>query len=142
MFFGIIFNNLVLGNNLAIKPIILCGGSGTRLWPESRKTFPKQFIPLIKNKSLLDLTLGRLKFLKKISIPTILVSKHYKFYVEESLKRNNLQADLILEPEGRGTTAAIYLAAKFSSHKDQLLIMPSDHLMDNNSLFYQNISLD
>ncbi len=125
---------------MKIKPIILCGGSGTRLWPESRKSFPKQFLPLIKNKSLLDLTLNRLKYFKKILEPTILTSNSYKFYVLEALKRNNLKGNLILEPEARGTTAAIYIAAKFSSPKDQLLIMPSDHLIENNALFYQNIS--
>ena len=117
---------------MKIKPIILCGGSGTRLWPESRKKFPKQFIPLFKKKSLFDLTLDRLKDFKHCLEPMILTSKDFKYYVKDSLKKNNLKAKLILEPEGKGTTAAIYLAAKFSSVKDKLLIMPSDHLINNN----------
>ena len=57
---------------MSIKPIILCGGSGTRLWPESRKSMPKQFIPIIDKKSLLDLTIERLLEFKNAEKPIII----------------------------------------------------------------------
>ncbi len=69
---------------MSIKPVILCGGSGTRLWPESRKRFPKQFITLHKGKSLFDLTLKRLKAFK-YQEPIIITSKNQSFLVKESL---------------------------------------------------------
>ena len=63
---------------MSLKPIILCGGSGTRLWPASRKRMPKQFLPLFEDKTLLDLTLERVKLLKNIEKP-ILISSRSRF---------------------------------------------------------------
>ena len=124
---------------MTVKPIILCGGSGTRLWPESRKSMPKQFIPLFDNKSLLDLTLERILIIKEKKKPIIVTSKDYGFFVKASLEKYNLEADIILEPESKNTTAAIYFAAKTSNIDDTLLIMPSDHLIPAKNEFINNI---
>ncbi|MDA9170445.1 mannose-1-phosphate guanylyltransferase/mannose-6-phosphate isomerase [Alphaproteobacteria bacterium] len=124
---------------MSIRSIILCGGSGTRLWPESRKSLPKQFIPILKNKSLLDLTLERMLCIEDQLKPIIVCNKQHGFLVKDSLKKYKLDASIILESEGKNTTAAIYLAAKFCAPNDKLIIMPSDHLITDNDQFHQDI---
>lgn len=124
---------------MPLKPIILCGGSGTRLWPESRKSLPKQFIPILKKKSLFEFTIERIISFNEMLKPIIVCNKKYVFFVNEILDKLNLDADLILEPEGRNTTAAIYLAAKTCNKKDNLIIMPSDHLIENYEKFNEDI---
>ena len=125
---------------MGIKPIILCGGSGIRLWPESRKKHPKQFIPLFEGQTLLDLTIERLIQFKNTKKPIIVASNDHYFYINQALERYKIQATVILEPEGKNTTAAIYLAAKASNKDDNLLIMPSDHAIPNKNKFIQLIN--
>lgn len=125
---------------MKFKPIILCGGSGTRLWPTSRENFPKQFIPLFQKKSLLELTIERILKIKKIEKPLFVTSKSYGFFVTQTLNKYGLEADIILEPESKNTTAAVYLAAKLSKPDDKLLIMPSDHLIIEEDEFIQNLN--
>ena len=125
---------------MSIKIIILCGGSGSRLWPESRESLPKQFIPIFDGKSLLDLTIERMLNIKNQKKPIIVCNKKHGFLVRDSLDKFKLKADILLEPEGKNTTAAIYLAAKNSSKNDNLLIMPSDHLIPNHKEFVKNIN--
>jgi mannose-1-phosphate guanylyltransferase/mannose-6-phosphate isomerase len=126
---------------MSFKPIILCGGSGTRLWPASRKHLPKQFLPLFEDKTLLDLTIERIKFFKNIKKPILISSKNHGFHVSNALDKNNLKASIILEPIGKNTTAAIYLAAKSSAKNDILLIMSSDALITDNQYFSNKIDL-
>ena len=112
---------------MKITPVVLCGGSGTRLWPLSRKSFPKQFVPLIGNKSLLQLTLERLAGLA-LNADAAKASKHivcvaseeHRFLVSDALEAANLAlgsgADqvnktVLLEPIGKNTAAAMALAA-------------------------------
>ena len=78
-----------------IIPVILCGGSGTRLWPESRQAFPKQFIPVINGKSLFDLTLGRLKKIKNISNPIIIANENYRYLIKDALLKQNINATML-----------------------------------------------
>ncbi len=120
--------------------MILCGGSGTRLWPESREAFPKQFIPVINGKSLFDLTLGRLKKIKNISNPIIIANENYRYLIKDALLKQNINATMLLEPIGKNTTAAIYLASKVTMENDTLLIMPSDHYIGKSSVFIQSIN--
>ena len=67
-----------------IRPVILCGGSGIRLWPKSRESHPKQFIEITPNQNLLDLTLERIKIFKDILTPIIVCSYKHNFYVKDS----------------------------------------------------------
>jgi len=120
---------------MSIKPIILCGGSGTRLWPESRKSMPKQFKPIVDKKSLLDLTIERLIEFKNAKKPIIISAQDHSFYIKKILEKYKINATLMLEPEGKNTTAAIYLAAKSSDKTDNLIIMPSDHLIPDKIQF-------
>ena len=120
---------------MSIKPIILCGGSGQRLWPESRKKLPKQFINLLNSETLFELTLSRMKSLKNYIQPIIVTNEEYRFYVANSLKKYSVDAICINEPMSKNTTAAIYLSAKLSEPNDELLIMPSDHFIQEKTLF-------
>lgn len=117
-----------------IIPVILAGGSGTRLWPLSRKTSPKQFIKLIGNHSLFQQTLLRVKELSSVDEVIIMINQDHYFLCQDQvneLKMKNVK--MILEPCSRNTAPAIALAAHVvsRSHKDDpyLLILPADHLI-------------
>ncbi len=128
-----------------ITPVILCGGSGTRLWPLSRKSFPKQFLNLNKNtkKSLLQQTQERLLPLKNITPPIIICNEEHRFIVAEQMREIGVKPlSIILEPFGKNTAPAITLAALkvLNSKKDQiLLVLSSDHLMKNNKNFIKSV---
>jgi mannose-1-phosphate guanylyltransferase/mannose-6-phosphate isomerase len=94
----------------SIKPVILCGGSGTRLWPLSRESFPKQFAPLIDGQSLLGLTIDSVRLLGS---PSCIANEEHRFFVQELLQESseNLDASILLEPAGSNTAAAIICAA-------------------------------
>jgi mannose-1-phosphate guanylyltransferase/mannose-6-phosphate isomerase len=115
-----------------IKPIILCGGSGTRLWPLSRESFPKQFVALIDGKSLLELTLNRIK---QLGSPICITGEEHRFFVQNlinsDLKSDHSSALILLEPVGRNTAAAMASAAVMPgiSSSDLLLFLPSDHFI-------------
>jgi mannose-1-phosphate guanylyltransferase/mannose-6-phosphate isomerase len=112
-----------------IYPVILCGGSGTRLWPLSRKAFPKQFIPLLGEKSLLQLTLERVAPLaqgKPESITCVAAEEH-RFLVADMATQVGLSVRQILEPQAKNTAAAMALAALAVPGDALLLFCPADH---------------
>jgi mannose-1-phosphate guanylyltransferase / mannose-6-phosphate isomerase len=108
-----------------ITPVILCGGSGTRLWPLSRKSFPKQFVPLIGDKSLLELTLERVRTINKSVI--CVAAEDHRFLVAQALQASGVQGSILLEPVARNTAAAMAIAALSVTPDDLLLFCPSDH---------------
>ena len=113
-----------------ITPVILCGGSGTRLWPLSRKSFPKQFVPLVHNKSLLLLTLERVARINGDGAATEVIcvaSEDHRFLVGESLQVAKVKGQIILEPTPRNTAPAMALAALKVAPQELLLFCPSDH---------------
>lgn len=118
-------------NSTNITPVILSGGAGTRLWPLSRKSFPKQFVPLISNKSLFSLTLERLKRFSDSVM--IVAAEDHRFMISSEMEAAGLRGDIILEPSPRNTAAAICLAAIHASNSGQemLLFCPSDHHIPN-----------
>ncbi len=124
-----------------MRPVILCGGSGTRLWPKSRESLPKQFLPVFNEKSLLDLTVERILNIKFLKKPIFICNKNHGFLVKKTLEKYDLNAEIFLEPKSKNTCAAIYLAAKYCSEKENLLIMPSDHLIPNNKSFTEDITI-
>jgi mannose-1-phosphate guanylyltransferase / mannose-6-phosphate isomerase len=109
----------------SITPVILCGGSGTRLWPLSRKSFPKQFVPLIGNKSLLQLTMQRVASLGT-RVMTVAAEEH-RFMVADTLRQAKLRGTVVLEPVARNTAAAMALAALSVDADEFLLFCPADH---------------
>ena len=117
--------------NRTITPVILCGGSGTRLWPLSRKSFPKQFVPLIDSKSLLQLTLERVAQAGSdgttASEVICVAAEDHRFLVSEVMQAAGVKGQIILEPVARNTAAAMALAALTAAPQDLLLFCPSDH---------------
>ena len=120
-------------SSASITPIVLCGGSGTRLWPLSRKSFPKQFVPLIGNKSLLQLTLERVSLLSKTVI--CVASDEHRFLVTEAMQASEVQGTVLLEPVARNTAAAMAIAALVAKPEDLLLFCPSDHHIPDTAAF-------
>jgi len=116
-----------------ITSVILCGGSGTRLWPLSRKSFPKQFVPLIGNKSLLQLTLERVAILSKNII--CVASDEHRFLVDQAIKDAKVEGQVLLEPAPRNTAAAMAIASLTAKPEDLLLFCPSDHHIPDTDAF-------
>lgn len=126
-----------------IKPVILCGGTGTRLWPLSRESFPKQFVPLINGKSLLSLTIERVKALGS---PICVTNEEHRFFVKDLLNQESdfsgsQVTPILLEPAGRNTAAAMGAAALIPSiaPSDLLLFLPSDHFVPDVEAFVATI---
>src|SRR5690554_4322800 len=94
-----------------ITPVILCGGSGRRLWPLSRRAFPKQFVPLIGGRSLLELTLERVAPLADGRDLVCVAAEEHRFLVLDALRASGVAASVVLEPAGRDTAPAMALAA-------------------------------
>ena len=121
-----------------IYPVILCGGSGTRLWPLSRKSFPKQFVPLVDNKSLLQLTLERVAQINGSGpSPEVIcgAAEDHRFLVAEAMLAANVKRQIILEPVARNTAPAMALAALQLAPQNLLLFCPSDHHISDAQAF-------
>jgi len=114
-----------------ITPVVLSGGSGTRLWPLSRKLHPKQLLPLLNETSLLQDTINRLQGLKDVEKTVVICNEEYRFMVAEQARSTSVGASaIILEPIGRNTAPAIALAAFNAMQADEdsvLLVLPADH---------------
>ncbi len=129
----------------SIVPVILCGGIGTRLWPLSRKSFPKQFLSLDPNeeKSLLQKTQERINPISNLKNPILICNEDHRFIVAEQFREIKIQPKkIILEPFGRNTAPAITLAALASLENEDdphLLVLSSDHEIKNNVKFLEVI---
>jgi mannose-1-phosphate guanylyltransferase/mannose-6-phosphate isomerase len=125
-----------------IKSIILCGGSGTRLWPISRESFPKQFVPLIEGRSLLELTLGRVS---SFGSSICVTNEEHRFFVQDLMSHDfqseNNPSSILLEPAGRNTAAAMVSSALMPgiSPSDLLLFLPSDHFVPDVDAFVSTV---
>ena len=127
----------VQSNSAPVTPVILCGGSGTRLWPLSRKSFPKQFVPLIDGKSLLQLTLERVGQVSPNAPKTTLcvAAEDHRFLVAEAMQAARVGSSIILEPCGKNTAAAMALAALQAQPQELLLFCPADHHIPDSAAF-------
>ncbi len=121
-----------------LTPVLLSGGVGSRLWPVSRETHPKQFLPLASELSMLQETLRRTSGLEE-GPPLVVCNEEHRFMVAEQLRQVNIKAGaLILEPQGRNTAPAVALAAIQALRADPealLLVLPADHLMQDVGAF-------
>ncbi|HKX09356.1 MAG TPA: mannose-1-phosphate guanylyltransferase/mannose-6-phosphate isomerase [Stellaceae bacterium] len=122
-----------------IHPVVLSGGSGTRLWPLSRALSPKQLLPLISEQSLLQETVRRIDDPERFAPPLAIANDEHRFQVAEQLRLIDVKPRaLVLEPKGRNTAPAIAVAALLLSAEDPdalLLVLPSDHAIRNHAAF-------
>ena len=125
-----------------IKPVIMAGGSGTRLWPLSRASHPKQFLSLYGQDSMLQATVNRLSGLGDLEPSVTICNEEHRFFVAEQLREIDHVGSIILEPVGRNTAPAIALAA-LSSLRDGndplLLVLAADHVILNEPNFTESI---
>ena len=119
-------------------PVILSGGSGSRLWPLSRKQFPKQFLALTGDDTLFQQTIKRLR-LPGMQPPLLVCNQEHRFIVQEQLKEQQLETQAtLLEPFGRNTAPAVAIAAMklLAEGRDELLlILPADHVLEDQAAF-------
>jgi len=126
----------------SLIPVILCGGSGTRLWPLSREQYPKQLLPLLNNEdSLLQATARRMEGITGVQLGTTMVvcNEEYRFVIAEQLRVMNNAASILLEPVGRNTAPALTLAALAVMQGGDdpiLLVMPADHVITDTTAFH------
>jgi mannose-1-phosphate guanylyltransferase/mannose-6-phosphate isomerase len=125
---------------MQIQPVILSGGSGTRLWPLSREKYPKQLLPLIGADTLLQATVRRVNGIESLTLapPMVVCNEEYRFVIAEQLRLINQPGTVVLEPTGRNTAPALTLAALASVRdgKDPiLLVMPADHVILDTAAF-------
>lgn len=121
-----------------IVPVILCGGSGTRLWPLSRESYPKQFVDLGDGATLFGRTVNRALAVSGGAYPVVVCNEEHRFYVTEELCKHGTHGLLLLEPEGRNTAPAIALAALALCRQEEdplMLVLPSDHAIGDMTAF-------
>ena len=124
---------------MSICAVIMAGGSGSRLWPLSRASHPKQFLSLYDNTTMLQCTIKRLKDLDIQSSVTICNEEH-RFFIAEQLREINKLGSIILEPIGRNTAPAIALAALSVKDDPLLLVLPADHVIKDEAAFTRTVS--
>ena len=119
---------------MLIQPVVLSGGSGTRLWPLSREKYPKQLLPLIGEDSLLQATVRRVEGIADVQLaaPMVVSNEEYRFVIAEQLRLMGKPGSIVLEPVGRNTAPALTLAALAAMREGAdpiLLVMPADHVI-------------
>jgi mannose-1-phosphate guanylyltransferase/mannose-6-phosphate isomerase len=123
-----------------ILPVIMCGGSGTRVWPESRESLPKQFIPLIGDRSTFQSIVSVVSDGKAFERPVVITNFDYRFRVAEQLKEIGAEATVLLEPERRDSAAAVGAAAAFAAGRDPkaiVAVLAADHVFKNEAGFVE-----
>jgi mannose-1-phosphate guanylyltransferase/mannose-1-phosphate guanylyltransferase/mannose-6-phosphate isomerase len=126
-----------------VHPVILCGGSGTRLWPVSRRSHPKQFGEIFPGSTLFQRTLERLAG-QGFADPMLITDEEFRFVTaEQAAGAGAASARIVLEPEGRNTAPAICVAAQLVQQSDPdavLLVLPSDHLLTDADAFHAAVA--
>ncbi|MBI3523847.1 MAG: mannose-1-phosphate guanylyltransferase/mannose-6-phosphate isomerase [Betaproteobacteria bacterium] len=129
---------------MSIYPVILSGGSGTRLWPTSRNSYPKQFLPLLQGVSPFQATLERLHGMQDAQSPIIVTNQEHRFLLQDQLKAKHVESyRLYVEPFGRSTAPAAAIVAHNLVREDPeavMLILPSDHDIPDNGEFRDAVS--
>ncbi len=125
---------------MLIQPVVLSGGSGTRLWPLSREKYPKQLLSLVGDDSLLQATVRRTDGIAGVTLapPMVVCNEEYRFVIAEQLRLMNKPGPIVLEPTGRNTAPALTLAALAAvrdGNDPLLLVMPADHVITDTTTF-------
>jgi mannose-1-phosphate guanylyltransferase/mannose-6-phosphate isomerase len=128
-----------------LHPVVLCGGSGSRLWPMSRRLLPKQFLPLVTERTLLQDTILRIGAMGGMEAPIVISNNEHRFLVAEQLNELGVKpAVQILEPVGRNTAPAVAVAALYVTKQDPdglLLVLPSDHAIADTAAFGDAVAI-
>ena len=114
----------------------MAGGVGSRLWPVSRESCPKQFIKIFNNKSLIQLTLERNKIFGK---PLVIITKEHHALAQEQAKELGIEADFLIEPLGRNTAPCAISASLVTNEDEIIVLLPSDHHIENTELYVKDI---
>ena len=123
---------------MSICPVIMAGGSGTRLWPLSRAAHPKQFLRLHGEDTMLQATVKRLSGLD-IQASITICNEEHRFFVAEQLREIDKLGSIILEPVGRNTAPAIALAALTAKDDPLLLVLAADHVIQDEDAFREAV---
>lgn len=130
---------------MKIIPVILSGGYGTRLWPLSSKQYPKQYLPLVSDNTMLQETILRLRGLDNLAKPIIICNEEHRFIVAEQCQQINIKnPTILLEPIGRNTAPAIAAAAiqaQKISEDSMLLVLSADHIIKDVNEFHKTIDI-
>lgn len=126
---------------MTIIPVILSGGSGTRLWPLSRKQYPKQYLPLVGDDTMLQETILRLSGLDNFADPIIICNADHRFLVAEQCQKIGIKnPTILLEPVGRNAAPAALQSLKYSDDST-LLVLSADHVIQDVDAFHQAINI-
>lgn len=123
-----------------ITPVVMCGGAGTRLWPVSRDTMPKQFIPLLGQDSTFQRALRLLSDVSVFAEPIVVTNVEYRFTVLEQLQAVGLSAQIMLEPMRRDSAAAVAVATELALQRDEKAVvgvLAADHIVQDGALFVE-----
>lgn len=126
-----------------ILPVVLSGGSGTRLWPLSREKYPKQLLPLVGEQSMLQATVARLDGIEGLCEPLLVCNEEHRFVVAEQLRLLGKQGKALLEPFGRNTAPALTLAALWAQQQGSdpvMVVMPADHVILDAATFRTTVT--
>ena len=121
-----------------IMPVIMCGGSGTRMWPESRESLPKQFIPLIGQRSTFQSIVGVVSDPAVFDPAVVITNFDYRFRVAEQLREIGAEAVILLEPDRRDSAAAVGAAAAWAAARDPktvVAVLAADHAFEDGKQF-------
>jgi mannose-1-phosphate guanylyltransferase / mannose-6-phosphate isomerase len=123
-----------------IIPVIMCGGAGTRLWPVSRESMPKQFVPLIGPQTTFQQVLARIADPDLFARPIIITHADFRFVVAEQLRASGIEADIVLEPARRDSGPAVAVCALLAAERDRdalVLVLAADHVIRKPEEFHE-----
>src|SRR5436190_3180073 len=121
-----------------IIPVIMCGGAGTRLWPVSRESMPKQFVPLVGAGSTFQQVLARVNDAELFARSIVITNADFRFVVAEQLRELGIEADIVLEPVRRDSGPAVAVAALLAAQRSAnaiVLVLAADHVVSDKKAF-------
>lgn len=126
-----------------LTPVIMCGGAGTRLWPVSRESMPKQFVTLVGDQSTFQQVVARVTGNEIFGRPIVITNSDFRFIVAEQLRECGVEADIVLEPMRRDSALAVAIAASLSAERDPAaiaLVLAADHVLRDSNPFVKACS--